>query len=409
MNRIILAVPLVSALLLTGCSGESGGSGGPAGIGGRGQSGSPKQPLALVSTVVAAEKSVPIDVSVTGNVEPYTAIRVKSLVSGQLIKVHFQEGQDVKKGDLLFSIDPRPFDETIRQVEANLARNNALLRQAQANLQRDMASEKFAREQAARYQKLFSEGVTSKQLVDQYASDADARGEGILADQAAIESAQASIGADKASLANARLQRGYCEIYSPVDGRTGDLAVEEGNLVQANAVELVTINQVRPIYVTFSVPERRLPDVRKYMAAGKLTVLAGPPDSADPAERGTLTFIDNAVDSTTGTVKLKGTFANTDNGLWPGQFVNVSLRLTTIPNAVVVPVRAVQMGPSGQYAYVIGRDMKAEMRPVVTGLRLAGDEVVVEKGLRGGETVVTEGQLRIAPGMTVRTRGGRSS
>ena len=190
-------------------------------------------------------------------------------------------------------------------------------------------------------------------------------------------------------------------------GRTGDLAVEEGNLVRTGDSELITIHQIKPIYVTVSVPEKRLPEVKKYMAAGKLTVIAGPPSAPDQTETGTLTFVDNSVDTTTGTIKLKGTFSNASSKLWPGQFVNVSLRLTTIPRAIVVPLRAVQTGQDGEYAYVVGKDMKAEMRPVITGIRL-GDQVVVEKGLRNGETVVTEGQLRIAPGMKVRTRQGRA-
>jgi multidrug efflux system membrane fusion protein len=170
---------------------------------------------------------------------------------------------------------------------------------------------------------------------------------------------------------------------------------------------LITIHEIKPIYVTFSVPEKRLPEIKKYMAAGKLTVVASPPSAPDQKETGTLTFVDNSVDMTTGTIKLKGTFSNADSKLWPGQFVNVSLRLTIIPKAVVAPLRAVQTGQDGEYAYVVGKDMKAEMRPVVTGIRLE-DQVVVEKGLQSGETVVTEGQLRIAPGMKVRTRRGRA-
>ena len=405
MKQSAIALSLFLSLLLLGCSGESAGSAKKTGAAKQGGS-------ALVTTVPVVQKAVPVDIRVTGNVEEFTAIRVKAQVGGQLIKVNFQEGQDVKKGDLLFQIDPRPYDEAIRQVEANLARDTALLRQAQANLQRDLASEKYARDQAARYQRLFSEGIMSKQQADQYASDAESKGEGVKADQAAIESAQAAIGADTANLANAKLQRAYCEIRSPIDGRTGNVAIEEGNLVRTSDAELVVINQVHPIYVTFSVPETRLADVKKYMAAGKLAVIASQSDAPEKTETGTLTFVDNAVDSTTGMVKLKGTFPNTNGRLWPGQFVNVVLRLTTMPNALVAPLKAVQIGPDGEYAYVIGKDMKAELRPVVTGLRL-NDEVVVEKGLQSGEIVVTEGHLRIAPGMTVRTgargAGGRGA
>lgn len=396
MYKSLAILLVIFLLLLVGCSGDTA------------QSAPARQPVALVTTADVVERPVPLEVHVVGNVEAYTAVRVKAQVGGQLAKVHFREGQGVSKGDLLFMIDPRPFDEAIRQAEANLARDNALLRQAEANLQRDMASERFARDQAIRYQKLFGEGVMSKQQAEQYASDADARGQGVLAGRAAIESAQAAIGADQAALANARLQRSYCEIHAPMSGRTGDLAVEEGNLVRTGDSELITIHQIKPIYVTFSVPEKRLPEVKKYMAAGKLTVVASPPSAPDQKETGTLTFVDSSVDTTTGTIKLKGTFSNTDSKLWPGQFVNVSLRLTTIAKAIVVPLRAVQTGQDGEYAYVVGKDMKAEMRPVVTGLRLE-DQVVVEKGLQSGETVVTEGQLRIAPGMKVRTRRGRAS
>jgi multidrug efflux system membrane fusion protein len=395
MHQSHVLVFILTFFSLLGCSGS------------RARTGSARQQVAIVTTAVAAEKTMPVDVRVIGNVEAYTTVHVQAQVTGQLSKVYFREGQDVKRGDLLFLIDPRPYDEAIRQAEANSARDNALFRQAQANLQRDIASEKFAREQATRYQKLFGEGVMSKQQAEQYASDADARGQGVLADRAAIESAQAAIGADQAALANARLQRSYCEIHATMDGRTGDVGVEEGNLVLANTGELVAINQIRPIYVTFSVPERQLGDVKKYMAAGSLTVLANPPNAPDQAQMGALTFVDNTVDSTTGAIKLKGTFTNADTKLWPGQFVNVLLRLTTIPRAVVAPARAVQMGQNGEFAYVVRKDMTAEMRSVVTGLRV-GEEVVVEKGLQPGETVVTEGQLRIAPGAKVRTKPGRA-
>jgi len=314
----------------------------------------------------------------------------------------------VKVGDRLVLIDPRPYDEAIRQAEANLARNTALLRQAEANLKRDQTQEKFAREQAARYQRLFAEGVLSKQQADQYVSDADVRVEAVSASQAAIESAQASIKSDLASLSNARLQRSYCEVLSPIDGRTGDLLVKEGNLVRMSDAELVIIKQIHPVFVAFSVPENRLAEVKKYMAAGTLAVTTSSPGDTGPPESGTLSFVDNTVDVTTGAIRLKGTFPNTSSRLWPGQFVNVVLRLTTRPDARVVPVRSVQIGQDGEYAYVVGKDQVAQMRPVVTGIRV-GEEVIVEKGLELGEVVVTEGQLRLAPGMRVTTRGGRGS
>lgn len=393
-NIPIVIILIVSAGLL-GCSSSNSA---PAKSG--------RQQAALITPTVVFEKAMPVDIRVIGSVEPYTAIRVKAQVSGQLMKVQFRQGDDVKAGDPLFLIDPRPFDAAIQQTEANIAKDTALLRQAEANLRRDTAQEKYARDQAARYQKLFSEGVMSKQQTEQYDSEANVRAEAVRADQAAIESAQAALKADTANLESARLQRAYCEIRSPVDGRTGDLNIEEGNLVRSNDAELVTIHQVHPIYVTFSIPENRLAEVRKYMAAGPLSVVANAPDDASQSEAGRLTFVDNTVDSTTGTIKLKATFANGNSRLWPGQFVNVALRLKMLQNAVVVPVRAIQMSQDGEFAYVVKGDQSAEMRPVTTGLRI-GEEVVVEKGLEKGETIVIEGQGRLAPGMKVRSKGGR--
>lgn len=393
-SSTLIVITLIVTAGLLGCSSN----GAPAKMS--------RQQAALITPGVVIEKAMPVDIRVIGSVEAYTAIRVKAQVTGQLMKVQFRQGDDVKAGDPLFLIDPRPFDAAIQQAEANIAKDTALLRQAEANMRRDIAQEKYARDQAARYQKLFSEGVMSKQQTEQYDSDANMRVEAVGADQAAIESAQAALRADTANLESAKLERGYCDIRSPVDGRTGDLNIQEGNLVRSSDAELVTINQVHPVYVTFSVPENRLPEIRKYMAAGPLSALASPPGDANQTETGRLTFINNTVDSTTGTIKLKATFANGNSRLWPGQFVNVALRLKTLQNAVVAPVRAIQMGQDGEFAYVVKGDQSAEMRPVVTGLRL-GEEVVVEKGLEKGETIVIEGQGRLAPGMKVRSKGGR--
>ena len=393
-SALIVIIPIVSAGLV-GCSSSS-----------SAPAKSMRQPAALITPGVVIEKAMPVDIRVIGSVEAYMAIRVKAQVTGQLMKVQFRQGEDVKAGDPLVLIDPRPFDAAISQAEASIAKDTALLRQAEANLRRDIAQEKYARDQAARYQKLFAEGVMSKQQTEQYDSDLNVRTEAVSADQAAIQSAQASLNSDKANLESAKLQRGYCEIRSPVDGRTGDLDIQEGNLVRSSDAELVTINQVHPVYVTFSVPENRLSEIRKYMAAGPLSVKANPPGDASQSEAGQLTFIDNMVDNTTGTIKLKATFANANSRLWPGQFVNVALRLKMLQNALVVPIRGIQMGQDGEFAYVVKGDQTAEMRPVTTGLRV-GEEVVVEKGLEKGETIVLEGQGRLAPGMRVGSKGRR--
>jgi len=331
---------------------------------------------------------------------------VKAQISGQLTKVSFQEGDYVKKDDLLFSIDARPYEAQLSQAEANLLRDTAALGQAEANLARDGANQKYAEAQAARYQKLFESGVVSREQADQARTSADALTQTVAADKAAIESARAQIGATKAAVENMRVMLSYTTIRSPINGRTGNLAVKQGNIVSANTSELMNIAEVEPIYVTFSVPESQLSDIKKYMAQGKLVVSATPQDDNTQGETGYLTFVDNTVDPTTGTIKLKGTFANNDHKLWPGEFVRVTLQLTSRPNAIVVPNQAVQIGQDGQFVYVVKEDKTVEMRPVITSTRV-DQELVVDRGLQPGETIVTEGQLRLAPGSRVQTRDGR--
>jgi len=359
-----------------------------------------------VTVAMASEKDVPVEIQVIGNVEAYSTISVKAQVGGQLTNVSFHEGDYVKTGDLLFTIDQRPLEAALNLAIANLAKDEATLGQAQANLARDTAQNKYTEANATRYAELFQSGVVSKDQSEQLRASADASGQALAADKAAIASAQAAIGASKAAADNARVQLGYTSIRSPIDGRTGNLNVKQGNVVMANSQELMTINQIEPIYVTFSVPEAQLPAIKRYMAQQKLPVRAGPQDNPGDQETGVLTFIDNAVDMTTGTIKLKGTFANSDRKLWPGQFVRVTLRLTTQQNAIVVPNQAVQTGQNGSYVYVVKQDRTVEMRPVTTGARVEQD-MVVDQGLQLGETVVTEGQLRLAPGSRVVVRDGR--
>lgn len=350
-----------------------------------------------------AQRDVPLDIQVIGNVEAYSTIAVKAQVPGQLTKVYFHEGDYVKKGDLLFTIDPRPYEAQLGQAEANLARDIAQHAQAEANLERDIAQAEYAHSQSGRYDKLFEAGVISKEQTEQYRTSANATSQAVRADKAAIASAQAAVAAAKAAIETVRLQVGYTSIRSPIDGRTGSTMVKEGNIVQSLSTDLMTINQVQPIYVTFGVPEASLNSIKNYMSAGKLPVIAVPQDDPSARETGVLTFIDNAVDMTTGTIKLRGTFANSDHKLWPGQFVRVTLRLTTQPNVLVVPNQAVQTGQDGEYVFVVKPDQRVENRPVVTGSRVEQD-IVVEKGLQPGETVVTEGHLRLAPGMRVQVR-----
>jgi multidrug efflux system membrane fusion protein len=314
----ILGLTSLLALALCGCSNsgataaKSDAPGGGRG-GGRGRGGDVPVTVAKAST-----RDVPVEVQVIGNVEAYSTITVKALVGGQLTNVYFKEGDFVKKGEKLFDIDRRPLGAAYNQAVANIARDQASLLQAQANMARDQANAKYQDSQAKRYGELFTAGVISKDQAEQLRAGADASAQAVNADQAAIASAQAAIGASQATAENAKVQLSYTTIYSPIDGRTGNLTVKLGNVVTANNMDMITINQVEPIYVTFSVPEAQLPAIKKYMALGSLNVRSRPQD-ADNAEeeRGALTFVDNTVDITTGTIKLKGTFPNTDHKLWP--------------------------------------------------------------------------------------------
>lgn len=392
LTRISLrgwALGITAAILFAGCSNKA-----PVAAAG--------PPPAPVTVATAAQRSAPIDVDVIGNVEAYETISVKSQIGGVLDTVAIQEGDFVKKGQLLFVIDPRPLEAQVKQAEAALAHDDAALKQAQANLRRDVAQENFARSQAQRYVQLFERKAVSKQEAEQYQTDADMKHEVVGADQAAIETAKAAIAADQATLDNAKVQLSYTRIYSPVDGRLGNLDVKQGNVVKATDMELITINRLQPIYVTFSIPEDRLAEVRKQTASGhKLNVMANPNKDGDTGwETGELTFIDNSVDPSTGAIKLKGTFANTSHALWPGKFVRVTLRLGMVANAVLVPTQAVQAGQDGDYVFVVKPDMTVESRPVVSGVRVESDQVI-EKGLQPGEIVVTEGHVRLVTGTHV--------
>jgi multidrug efflux system membrane fusion protein len=400
-----------------GCSSQS-----------NGQNGIPKAVPVVADSVT--QKSVPVQLRAIGNVEAFSTVSVKSLVGGEVVSVNFVEGQEVRKGDLLFTIDPRPLEAAVKQAEANLAKDLgqvkqaeanlakdlAQVKQAEANLARDIAQAKNANVQAERYKSLAEKQVVAQQQYDQYRTNAEALEATLLADRAAIdnataaarasqeaiENAKAAVQADRAVLENARVQRGYCSICSPIDGRTGNLLIHQGNIVKANDTpSLVIINQISPIYVTFSLPEKNLSQIKEYMAKGKPKMEAIKPNSDDkPAEQGVLGFIDNAVDSTTGTIQLKGTFLNKEKRLWPGEFVKVVLTLATQSDAIVVPTNAIQTGQQGQYVFVVKPDLTVESRPVVVE-RTLGHETIIGKGLNPGETVVTDGQLQLVAGTKV--------
>ncbi len=332
---------------------------------------SPPKRIIPVRATAAVQKTVPVQITAIGNVESISTIAVKAQVGGVLLRVHFKEGRYVSKGDLIFTIDARPYEAALKQAEAALVRDTVQFE----NATRDVG----------RYDELLKRGYVAEMQYDQVKANADAL--------------RATVEADKAAVENARLQLGYCYIHAPISGRTGSLIVNEGNLVKANAdTAMVTINQVQPIYVSFSVPEKNFPEIKKQSSSGELTVDAAP--EGDQPVEGVVTFIDNAVDVATGTIKLKATFNNKDHRLWPGQFVTVVMTLSRIPNAIVLPSQAILTGQSGQYVYVVKPDMTVEARPVDTGIAYGG-ETVISRGLDTGEEVVTDGQMLLVPGTTV--------
>src|SRR5262249_34608182 len=354
-------------------------------------------PVVPVSVAAATQESVPTELRVVGTVEASAIVQVKSQIAGQLLTVGFTEGQNVAKDQVLFEVDPRPYQEALRQAEANVARDRAQIGQLEAAIARDAAQAQFNKTDADRYAELLKAGVVSKSQSDQARTSADVARESERASRASLESAKAALESDHAAVAAARLNLNYCKITAPLAGRTGTLLVPPGNLVKANDVPLVVIHQVSPIFVNFNVPEQHLAAVRRLSANRQLTVRVFPQDSPDRGATGTLSVIDNTVDTATGTIHLKGTFDNRDGLLWPGQFVTAVLTLDTTRGAPVVPAEAVQAGQQGQFVFVIKPDNKVEMRIVKVG-RIFGKRSVIESGVAPGEEVVTDGHLRLFPG-----------
>jgi multidrug efflux system membrane fusion protein len=344
---------IVAALMLASCTGTK-----------------QKPPDDKVPVTVARveQKDMPMQIRAIGNVQPVSTVAVRALVGGQLTRVSFGEGDDVRRGQPLFTIDPRPYAAALQQAEANLARDEANYRNAQS--------------EAARYASLVKKDYVTKQEYEKITSGAEA--------------AKAVVAADRAAVENARLQLSYCNIVSPIDGRTGSLMVHAGNIVHASDTNpLVVINQVAPVYVQFAVPETQLGDLR-VRGGMRVPVSAAPQKGGAAIATGRLTFIDNAVDSTTGTIKLKALFPNQNRALWPGQFVTVAVTLQERPNAIVVPSQAVQSGQRGQYVYVVKQDRSVEMRPVQIA-ESVDQQSIIESGITPGEIVVTDGQLRLTP------------
>lgn len=338
----------------------------------------PPPPPAPVTVATAYVKTVPIELYAVGRVQALQTVSVTARVTGAIAKVHFREGDDVAEGAVLFTLDRRPLE--------------AALRQARGTLARDVAQAANAAADARRYAALLAAGVASRETYLQMKTQ--------------FESYEAILRADRAAVALAELNLDYATIRAPITGRTGQLLVNRGNLVTANAsAPLVVINQVRPIYVTFSLPQDRLADVRRRDADETLKVTVSPPKHPEAAVTGALGFVDNTIDASTGMIALKATFDNEDASLWPGQFVDVHLKLATRPDAVLVPTRSIQTGQAGTYVYVVKPDQTVELRPIDEGPPIES-ETVVDKGIAAGETVVTDGQLRLRPGAKVHITQG---
>ena len=334
-------------------------------------------PAVPVSIAVAAERNMPVILRAIGNVDAYSSVAIKARVDGQIVEVNFREGQAVRKGDVLFRLDARPLEAALRQAEANFAR--------------DTASRDQARSQERRYFDLLEKHFVSKEAYARIGT--------------AAETAEAALKASEAAVETARLNLQYCTIRSPIDGYVGRIMLQLGNLVKANDTNaLVVINQVMPIYATFAVPEQRLSEIRRHMADAPLDATVSSADARHvPLATGRLVFVDNAVDVNTGTIKLRAEFKNRDLALWPGQFVNVALKLYDQTNAIVVPSVAVQTGPQGEFVFVLKPDATAEVRKIAVS-RTEGDLTVIAQGLAKGERVVTRGQLRLVPGVKVVVR-----
>ncbi len=348
---------------------------------------------AAVRTAPVTQSDVPLDISAVGNVESMATVDVKSRVAGQVLRVAFQEGQNVEKGQLLFEIDPEPINRQIAELQANINKDVALEEQAKANVTKDEAQIKQTRAAADRGVELAKEGIFSKEQTEQVVATNDSALAALDADKAAIASADASSHADRARLAQTQLQLAYTKIVAPISGRAGAIGVKAGNLIKDNDAVMVTLLQMSPIYVTFGVPERILPQLKQ-----GLKVMAG-------GKEGVLQFIDNSVDTTTGTIKIKAKFENTDHTLWPGEFVNVEARLQLEHDRLLVPSRAIQTGPQGKYVWILNPDQTVAMRPVnverIYKTDNSPEESVIGSGLKVGEQVISEGQMRLMPGAKV--------
>ena len=378
-----------------------------------------ERPPAPVSIATAVAQDVPTYLDAIGKTVAREVVSIQPQVSGRITKIHFADGADVKKGDMLFTIDTRPFEASLQQAQANLSKSTALKKQAEANMTRDIAQAKWGEVQAARYKELVDHGVVPREQYEQLRTNADSMNATVEADRAAVHSADEAIKVDAAAIESAKVQLSYCYIRSPIDGRAGQRLVDMGNVVtpggsgggspsggnangtQGNGNAMLVIQKLDPIYADFTISQNNLEAVQQQMRAGTLKAEVRLADDPSEPVVGQLTFLDNAVQNGTGTVNLRATIANVGHRFWPGRFVNIRLVLSTIHGAVLVAASAPQMSGQGSFVYVVKQDSTAEQRPVSLGQR-QGDLIVVEKGVEPGERVVTNGQLGVTPGGKVR-------
>lgn len=356
-----------------------------------------------VSTMQVSSRDVPVQIDAIGHVQASSIVSVKPQVDGIISQVHFREGRRVDAGDLLFTLDRRPFQERVHQARARLEKDLAAVEVARAQLEESLARARQANLDRERYAELLEAGAVAREEYDRLHTNAEVMNAAVEAARAAVKDAEALVRSDQAVLQGAEIDLEYTEIHSPLNGITGQLLVHAGNVVKQNETDLVRINRIRPAYVAFSVPEQYLDSIRKQQQRGNLEVAASESEQFANPVLGTLSFIDNQVSPETGTIELKADFANSSDRLWSGRFVHVRLTLTIRRDAVLIPTPAVQEGQNGKFAFVVRPDMTVELRPLELGLPFE-QHMIVEKGVESGETVIVDGQLDVKEGMKVRSR-----
>lgn len=399
--RLVLYLAVLSSVLITGCANKA--------------AQNFARPPAPVSVTQAIAQDVPTYLDAIGKTVAREVVSVQPQVSGRITKIHFTDGANVKKGELLFTIDTRPFEASLKQAQANLSKDEALKRQAEANLAREIAQAKWGETQVKRYRTLVDSGVVAREQYEELRANLDTLNANVGAARAAVRSADEVMKVDAAAIESARVELSYCYIRSPTDGRAGQRLVDIGNVVNpggsnsssnnggtgssssGNSNALLVIERLDPIYADFTISQDNLTQVQQQMRAGTLRTEVRLPDNPEDHVTGQLTFLDNAVQNATGTVNLRATIPNEGHRFWPGRFVNIRLVLSTIHQAVLIPATAPQMSANGSFVYVVKQDSTAEQRPVTLGQRQQ-DLVVVETGVQAGERVVTNGQVGVTPG-----------